>query len=105
MNLFGHDISFWIAIIGATAIRVFTSPFHSIFRAGTQVFISVFMAWMLTDSVVDWLRLDPGIYKVPAASIIALSADGFVRLFFEFQRHPQKIAELWRTFRGGGSGK
>lgn len=100
MNIFGHDISFWIALFGATAIRVFTSPFHSILRAVLQVFISVFMAWLLTDSVVDWLRLDPFIYKAPVGGLIALSADGFVRLLFDLQRHPKKAADLWRRIRG-----
>ena len=101
MSFFGHDITFWVALLGATAIRVFTSPFHSIFRAAVMVFISVFMAWLLTEPVVDWMRLDPAVYKAPIGGLIALSADGVVRLGFEFLRNPSAAVDLYRRWKHG----
>lgn len=100
MNLFGHDWTFWVALIGAALIRVATSPFHSIPRAVIMVGTSVFIAWLLTDAVVDFLKLNPLIYKAPVGGLLALSADGLVRLFFTYLEKPEAVIELWRKFRG-----
>lgn len=102
MNFFGHDWAFWFALFGATLIRVVTSPFHSVFRAVVMVITSVFIAWLFTDAVVDWLKLDPLVYKAPVGGLLALSADGLVRLFFTYLRDPGEVIDLWKRFRSGG---
>lgn len=103
MNLFGHDWSFWVALVGAALIRVATSPFHSLPRAAIMVATSVFVAWVSTDAAVDFLKLDPLIYKAPVGAVLALSADGIIRLFFTFWEDPEKVLEMWKKFRGGGA--
>lgn len=105
MNIFGHDWTFWVALIGATIIRVATSPFHSIFRSVVMVITSVFVAWLFTDAVIDYLHLDPMIYKAPVGGLLALSADGFVRLFFTYLQNPGELIDLWKRFRGSGGAK
>lgn len=105
MNIFGHDWTFWIALIGATIIRVVTSPFHSVFRAVVMVITSVFIAWLFTDAVVDYLHLDPAVYKAPVGGLLALTADGLVRLMFQYLNNPGELIDLWKRFRGAGGTK
>lgn len=100
MNFLGHDWSFWAALLGAALVRVLTSPFHSFWRAAAQVFISVFMAWLLTDSVVDYLHLNPEIYRVPMGGLIALTADGLVRMALNWAAHPSSPLAFLLRIRG-----
>jgi hypothetical protein len=94
MNFFGHDWSFWAALLGAALVRVLTSPYRSFLRAAAQVFVSVFMAWLLTDSAVDYMHLNPDIYKVPMGGLIALTADGIVRMALNWAAHPSSPLSL-----------
>lgn len=88
MNIFGQDWTFWVALVGAALVRVLTSPFHSVLRSGAQVFISVFVAWLLTDAAVDYMHLDPTVYRVPMGGLIALTADGLVRMALNWAANP-----------------
>jgi hypothetical protein len=99
MNLFGHDWAFWVALVVAAMIRVATSPFHSIWRAVIMVVTSVFIAWAFADAAVDLLKLD----KTPVGALLALTADGVVRLVFAWLQDPAKLVDLWRRFRGGAA--
>lgn len=103
--IFGHDWSFWVALIVATVIRVFTSPVHSLWRAGLLVLTSVFTAWVATDPILDILHLDPAIYKAAVGAVVALTADGIVRFLIETARNPSTLIDLWKKFRGSGSAK
>lgn len=98
----GHDLQFWIALGLATIVRIATSPFHSFWRAILMILTSVFVAWVFTDSAVDWLHLDPTIYRAPMGALLALTADGFVRVALNIGQDPSQIIKLWRRLRGGG---
>ncbi len=56
MTFFGHDVAFSVAVIGATFIKVATSPQRSIISVATMVFIAVFSAYVFTDPVIAWLH-------------------------------------------------
>jgi hypothetical protein len=103
MNLLGHDLTFWVALIGAAIIRVVTSPFHSWARSFIMIVTSVFTAWLLTDPVLAWLGLNPAVYKAAVGGILALTADGLVRWMLNVSNDPGKILDLWSKFRGGGA--
>ncbi len=101
MNFLGHDLSFWVALILATAVRVFTSPFHSVWRSALMVLTSVFVAWVFADPVVDWLHLDPAVYKAAVGALLALTADGFVRVALNIATDPSQLFRILRRLRGG----
>lgn len=103
MNFLGHDLTFWVALVGAAIIRVATSPFHSWTRSIVMVVTSVFFAWLLTDPVLTWLALDPAVYKAAVGGILALTADGLVRWVLNLSNDPAKILDVWQKFRNGGS--
>jgi hypothetical protein len=98
---FGHDLSFWIALFGAALVRVLTSPFHSVLRAVVMVVTSVFVAWVFTDPVVDYLHLDPTIYKAAIGALLALTADGVLRGIFKAAQDPGSLLTFWRRLRFG----
>lgn len=101
MNFLGHDWTFWVALFGAALLRVITSPFHSIWRAAAQVFVSVFVAWLFTDAVVDYLHLSADIYRAPVGGLLALTADGILRVILGWAADPTKFFAFWQRLRGG----
>jgi hypothetical protein len=99
--IFGHDISFWVAVVGATLVKLLTSPYASIGRAVTTVFVAVFAAWAFTDSALHWFGLGGDTYKVPMAALIALTGEGVARIILAGANDPAKLLTLWRQWRGG----
>lgn len=77
----GHDIKFWIAVGGATMLKLMTSRDHSWLKSTFTVLAAVGCAWLLTDPVVHFMGWDPEVYKAPAAALIALTGEGIVRFF------------------------
>lgn len=99
--MFGHDLPFWLAVIGATLVKLFTSPFTSFWRALATVFAAVFSAYIFTDPAVAWLDLDPFTYTAPMAALLALTGEGLMRLIMASANDPAKLFELFRQWRSG----
>lgn len=97
--IFGHDFSFWIAVVGAVIVKLITSPYHSFWRAVVTVLAAVFSAWVFTESVVDWFGLDPDTYKTPMAALLALTGEGLMRVLMAGSNDPIKLIELWKAWR------
>lgn len=95
------DWRFWAALFGAAMVRVLTSPFHSVLRAAIQVFVSVFVAWLATDAAVDYLHLNPEVYRVPMGGLIALTADGLVRAALAWAANPSSPLAVFKGRKGG----
>ena len=98
--IFGHDLSFWIAVGGATIVKLLTSPYNSFWRAVATVFAAVFSAWAFTEPTVDFLGLHPNTYKTPIAALLALTGEGFMRVVMAGSNDPIKLMDLWRAWRG-----
>lgn len=99
--IFGHDISFWISVAGATVIKVLTSPYHSFLRALLTVFAAVFAAYVFTDPVVHWLGLEPKTYTTPMAALLALTGEGLMRAIIAGGNDPWDMLTRWKKWRGG----
>jgi uncharacterized membrane protein YpjA len=89
-----NDWTFWIGIAIAALVRVATSPFHSLGRAFLQIAVSLAVAWLFTDAVVDYLHLNPAIYRVPMGALLALTADGIVRAILSTSGNPRTLLGL-----------
>lgn len=89
-----NDWTFWLALMGAALLRVVTSPFHSIARAILQIAVSLVFAWIFTDAVVDYLHLNPVIYRVPMGALLALTADGIVRAILSTAGNPKTLLSI-----------
>lgn len=105
MNFFGNDWTFWFAIIVATIVRVMSSPYHSVLRAGVMIVTSLIFAVVFVDPVLDWLKLDPEIYRTAVAVLIAFTADGIMRLIILASTNPAEVIDLWRRLRFGAQDK
>jgi len=101
MNFFGQDVNFWIAAGCATMIKLFSSPYHSFLRAVLTVFAAIFSAYFFTEPALDYLRLNPEIYRAPVAAIVALTGEGVMRALIEASLNPQKwladVVSKWRA--------
>jgi uncharacterized membrane protein YpjA len=89
-----NDWTFWIGVVLAALVRVATSPFHSIMRAVLQIAVSLVVAWIFTDAVVDYLHLNPAIYRVPMGALLALTADGVVRAILSTAGNPKTLLSM-----------
>lgn len=98
--MYDHDLTFWLAVVGATVIKLFTSPYTSFWRALATVFAAVFSAYIFTDPVTLWLKLDPLTYTTPIAALLALTGEGVMRLLMSSANDPGKLLELFRQWRG-----
>lgn len=96
MQFLGHDIAFWIAAIVAALIKTLTSEATSLCRAVVSFTAALFFAWAFTDAALDWLRLDPAIYKVPGAVVVAYTCDGAMRVALTLIADPERIIRAWR---------
>lgn len=99
--MFGHDIGFWLAVIGATLVKLLTSPYHSFLRAVVTVFAAVFSAYVFTGPAIQWLGLTPETYTAPVAALLALTGEGLMRLVMASSNDPGRLFELFRQWRGG----
>ena len=100
MKSLGPEITFWLAVIGATVVKVLTSPYHSLRRTSIMVFVAVFSAWIFTDPVVYRLGLDAVNYRNAIAALICLTAEGVVRAVIYGSNHPQELMDFWKKWRG-----
>ena len=100
MKSLGPEITFWLAVFGATIVKVLTSPYHSLRRTSIMVFVAVFSSWVFTDPVVYRLGLDEGNYRNAIAALICLTAEGVVRAVIYGSNNPQELIDFWKKWRG-----
>lgn len=101
MQILGHDPQVWMAIAGATAVKLFTTPYRSIVHAISTVFAAVFAAVVFTDPVLKWMALDPAAYKTAVAALLALTGEGLMRIAMQVAGDPTRALDWLRAWRGG----
>lgn len=99
MKSWGPEITFWLAVFGATIVKVLTSPYHSLRRTSVMVFVAVFSAWIFTDPVVHHLGLNAEDYRNAVAALICLTAEGVVRAVIHVSNNPQELLEIYKRWR------
>jgi len=99
--VFGHDLSFWLAVLGATAVKLFTSPYGGVLRVLATIFAALFSAYVFTGPVVQWLGLTPETYTAPIAALLALTGEGLMRFLMSSANDPGRLFDLFRQWRGG----
>lgn len=100
MNIFGFDLTFWIASFGAAFVRVVTSENHSFTRSILTVFAAVFSAYFFTSPVVHWLGLPAAVYTNPVAALLALTGEGIMRWIINLANDPTKALDIIKVWRG-----
>lgn len=99
--ILGHDLSFWIAIVGAIAIKMVTSETHSLKRAVTVIVAAVFTAWAFTDAILHWLQLARDTYQIPVAALLALTGESIMRMLMSVKTFSDLAAAV-NILRGKG---
>lgn len=88
------DYKFWIAVLGATLVKVLTSQWQSFMRALVMIITAIFCAWAFTDPVVDYLNLNPVTYRTPIAALLAMTGESGIRWLITVT--PDKLFDMWR---------
>jgi hypothetical protein len=89
-----EDWKFWIAVLGATLVKMMTSQWQSFTRAVMMIVTAVFCAWAFTDPFLDWWRLDPITYRPAVAALFAVTGEGLIRWLITVT--PDKLFDMWR---------
>ena len=77
--IFGHDFQFWITVGIAAMIKFFLSTYHS-WRVGiASLAAAIFVPWLFTLPVLDWMDLNPDIYTLPTAGLLAWSGEQLIK--------------------------
>lgn len=100
MQFGGHDISFWLAVLGATILKIATSPRMSKWRVVISGLAALFVAWVFTKPALAFLELDPDTYTIPVAVLIALTGEGICKWLIYAANNPKEAIEflkVWRT--------
>lgn len=108
MDPFNVDWRFWLVVIGATIIKLVSSPFHSVWRAMFTAFSAIFSALVFTEPAVSYLGLDRDTYAYGVAAALALTGEGFMRMVISLFNKPDKLLEYldrWIGFWTGRNGK
>ena len=90
------DLKFWLAVAGAIVLKLLTSTWHSPMRALITVIAAVFMAWIFTDPLLEFMNW-PKSYREPVAALLALTADGTIKWIIRVT--PENILDTWKDFR------
>lgn len=77
--IFGHDFQFWVTVGIAAAIKWMLSTYQS-WRIGiASLTAAIFVPWLFTWPVLDWLELNPEIYTLPTAGLLAWSGEQLIK--------------------------
>jgi hypothetical protein len=96
-----HDVPFWLAVGGATVVKLLTSPYAGFVRALATVIAAVFSAYFFTQPAMHFLGLDPEAYTTAMAAIMALTGEGAMRFAIQISNDPAKLLDWLRAWRGG----
>ena len=94
-----HNWQFWLAVAGATAFRVLSSPVKPIRFAIAGAFGGIFAAVIFTDPILAYFNASPDTYKVAAAAILTLTGESIMRMIMGIAKDPTKGIELWKKWR------
>lgn len=102
---FGHDNSFWTAVLGAAVVRLITAEYEGpwwarFVRGAATAFMAVFAAVFFTRPLMHLLGLPEESFLVPMAAMIALTGEGLMRLIIRLTADSNGIAEIFRIWRG-----
>ena len=100
---YGHNIFFWIAVLGAGVLKLVLSPWPGALRSAIGFVAALFIAVIFTDPVLAYFNLNPDTYKNAVAALVTLTGEGVVRWLLKMMADPKKLMEWVRLIRGGGS--
>lgn len=99
MQFFGHDISFWLAVLGAALFKLATSQKTTWIRSMISVLAALFGAWVFTKPALAFLSLDPETYTIPVAVLIGLTGEGLGKWTIFAANNPKEAIEFLKIWR------
>ena len=97
MPLLGQEASFWITVGIAASIKALLSRFQTLRAATASMAAAVFVPWLFTDAVLDWMNWDRQTYLLPTAGLLAWLGEQWVRALLGLNL--EKLARLAKELR------
>ncbi|WP_422383290.1 hypothetical protein [Roseibium album] len=94
MNLF--DPAFWIAVMGATFIKLALSTSLNFIKAAVTVASALIAAIFFTEPLLHYFGWEPDIYREAVAVLLALTGEEIARLLV----NPDKLLAWLKAWRG-----
>lgn len=99
MQIFGHDISVWVAVLLAAVFKLVTSPTMTWFRSLVSVSAALFGAWVFTNPVLFFMELDRDAYTIPVAVLLGLTGEGLMKWAIFAANNPKEALDFLRVWR------
>lgn len=90
---------FWVAVLGATVVKLLFSEKTTIAKACATGFSAVFLAWVFTRPTMAFLSLKPENYMIPIAVLWGLLGENIMRSLIKRTTDNDFFAgliDLWR---------
>lgn len=91
---------FWMAVIGATIVKLIFSEKMTIGKAGVTGFSAVFFAWVFTRPTLAFFVLTPDDYMIPVAVLWGLMGENIMRQLIRKSGDKDLLASLIAAWRG-----
>ncbi len=96
--IFGHDLAFWLSVLGAALFKVLTSPRVTLFSSLLSIMSAVFGAWVFTKPVLAFLALDKDTYTIPVAVLVGLTGEGLMKWVIFAANNPKAALDMFRMW-------
>jgi hypothetical protein len=88
--MLGHDLTFWLSVLGAIIWRVLTAE---VSKKGLVAIAmgSILAALVFTNPVLIYMELPVDTYKVPVAVLLVFTGEGLMRSIVAMVSSPDKL--------------
>lgn len=86
-----EDWRYYLAMVAAALFKVVLSKTLTFKQSAVSFALGVFSAWVFTRPLIHWAGLDPEVYMVPTAAIIALTGEQIVRRIIRYSERPNDL--------------
>ena len=93
------DIYFWGTALGASLVKVVTSPYGGVYRTLATVGCAVFAAIVFTDPLLVFFKLPASSYREAMAALVALTGEGIMRKLIDSGSKPEALLDIIKQWR------
>jgi hypothetical protein len=91
---------FWVAVVGATIVKLLFSEKMTIGKACATGFSAVFFAWVFTRPTLAFFGLAPDDYMIPVAVLWGLMGENIMRQLIRRSGDKDFLASMISAWRG-----
>lgn len=87
---FGHDIYFWITLLGAGIVKILMTKWTGTISTVTSFTVGLFLGVVFHDPVLSFFKLDPNTYSYVIVVLIVLTGENLARWVMKKSNNPSE---------------